>query len=154
MTDVKTRAGALSTREHPHLGVLLSRAQRLLYDRLLERFAAAGFADLRYAHGGVFSFLPESGIRLTALAERARMTKQSMGELVRDLESLGYVERRQDPADGRARIVAFTAKGARANEIGVRALRNLEFEWGRQLASGRMAQLRATLETLTDVGAT
>ena len=51
------------------------------------------------------------GTRLTELSQRAGMTKQAMGQIVDDLERLGYVEREPDPADGRAKIVRFTAAG-------------------------------------------
>jgi DNA-binding MarR family transcriptional regulator len=37
-----------------------------------------------------------------------------MGELVDDLERLGYVERRADPGDGRAKLVMLTTKGEAA----------------------------------------
>src|SRR6187402_3130497 len=90
------------SREHPHLGVLLHRARRLLDEEIVSALAAAGFHNLRIGHEAVFSFMPARGTRLTELARRARITKQSMGELVRELEALGYVERAADPADGRA----------------------------------------------------
>jgi len=101
MNDVKTdsvTASEMSTREHPHLGVLLERGRRLLADALVARFQAAGYGDLRVAHGSVFAFLPPGGTRLTELARRARMTKQSMGELVRELERLSPLAPREDLA--------------------------------------------------------
>lgn len=50
---------------------------------------------------------------MAELAEEARMTKQSMGELVAYLERRGYVERLPDPRDGRARIVVWREVGLR-----------------------------------------
>ena len=48
---------------------------------------------------------------MSVLADRARMTKQSMTELVAHLERHGYVERVPDPADGRAKLVRATGRG-------------------------------------------
>lgn len=141
----------LSSREHPHLGVLLERGRRLLYQAMLERFRAAGFDDLREGHGPLFSFLPTDGARVTELAARARVTKQSMGELVTELETLGYVRRDPDPADGRAKVVAFTDRGIRAAHIGVQAVVDQERAWRDRVGPEPMANLRRVLEEITAV---
>jgi DNA-binding MarR family transcriptional regulator len=75
------------------------------------------FDDLRPSHGNAMEQLElEDGLRLTDLAARAGITVQSMGELVDDLEAKGYVERRPDPDDRRAkRIYARVAKRATAD---------------------------------------
>src|SRR5262245_61933536 len=111
------------------LGTLLERARRRLFDEVEVAVRSAGFEDLRVGHLAVFGFLPDAGARLTVLARRARVTKQSMGEMVRELERLGYVVRGPDPADGRARIVAFTERGRRARDIGVGAIDAIEARW-------------------------
>jgi DNA-binding MarR family transcriptional regulator len=142
-------ATARSTRERPHIGVLLERARRRVLNNVVDRFQREGFTDIRWAHGSVFVFLPEDGIRLTDLAQRARMTKQSMGELVRDLEDLGYVERQTDPDDARARIITFTERGRIANEIGIDEILATEAEWASEVGEERVRALRETLELLT-----
>ncbi len=57
------------------------------------------------------------GTRLTTIAGRASMTKQSMLELVNKAEALGLVERRNDPEDRRAKIVVFTPRGLEMLEL-------------------------------------
>lgn len=154
MTDVKTHSPTIigSTREDPHLGVLLARARRALVTATLARFLEEGFGDLREAHDPVFAFLPPGGARLTELARRARMTKQSMGELLRELEALGYVERAIDPSDRRARLVTFTARGQRANEIGIETIRETERRWAERVGADHVRALRETLEQVTRAG--
>src|SRR5690348_18297166 len=67
-------------------------------EELQRRMTAAGFTDLRPGHGCVFGGIdPYNGSRLTELAERAAMTKQSVGEVTNDLEQRGYLERIADP---------------------------------------------------------
>jgi len=136
------------SREHPHLGVLFNRGRRLLDEEIVAALAAAGYDDLRVSHEAVFSYMPERGTRLTELARRARITKQSMGELVRELESLGYVERVRDPTDGRAFIIRYTDKGKRADVIGVQAVTEFESRWASAVGKKKMAALRSTLETM------
>lgn len=144
--NVSATAPPAATRNHPHLGVLLSRARRLIDAAILRALSAEGFDDLREAHGAVFAFLPTRGTTLTELARRARMTKQSMGELVRELEALGYVERTVDPGDARAKIISATAKGRRATEVGVLAVAEAERQWAEAVGHDAMRTCRAALE--------
>jgi DNA-binding MarR family transcriptional regulator len=153
---MKKRKGSSSregsaARHRPHLGVLLERARRRLYDQVARDAHQAGFTELRPAHAAVFAFLPADGTRLTELARRAQVTKQSMGELVRDLERSGYLVQLPDPADGRAKIVTFTDRGRVANEVGILAVSSVEDEWAERIGADRARELRATLEALTEL---
>ena len=50
-------------------------------------------------------------VRPGTLAERAGMCQQAMNQLIRSLESLGYIVRSDSPDEGRARIIRFTERG-------------------------------------------
>ena len=65
----------------------------------------------------MFQYLDDTGTTVSLLAERARMTKQAMAELVSHLETHGYVRRVPDPADGRAKLVLPTARGNEVVEV-------------------------------------
>jgi DNA-binding MarR family transcriptional regulator len=97
--------------EHRSLLRLLVECSRGLEVRLRVGLREAGYGDVRPAHYAVFRYLAPEGSRVTELAEAAGMTQQSMGEFVAHLERLGFVERRPDPRDGRARIVVPTEAG-------------------------------------------
>ena len=117
---------------------------------LQRRIAAAGFGDLRPGHGCVFGGIdPENGSRLTELAERACMTKQSVGEVTSDLEGRGYLERVADPSDGRAKIIRLTPHGREVYAIGRHLIDELEREWAEQYGEERVAALRDALEAVT-----
>lgn len=119
-------------------------------EELQQRIAAAGYTDIRPGHGCVFGNIdPEHGSRLTDLAERANMTKQSVGEVTSDLEARGYVERVADPSDGRAKIIRLTPQGREAVGIGRRLIDELETEWAERYGEARVAALREALETVT-----
>jgi DNA-binding MarR family transcriptional regulator len=112
-----------------------------------QRVAAAGYADIRPGHGCVFGGIdPENGSRLTDLADRAMMTKQTVGEVVSDLERRGYVERVPDPEDGRAKIIRLTTKGREVYLTGWRLNKELEDEWATRFGKDRVAALREALE--------
>ncbi len=118
-------------------------------DELAKRVEAAGFTDIRPGHGCVFGTIDPQGSRLTDLAQRANMTKQSVGEATSDLEQRGYVERVPDPDDGRAKIIRLTERGREARAIGRRFIDDIEREWAERYGEERVAALREALEAIT-----
>jgi DNA-binding MarR family transcriptional regulator len=104
------------------------------------------FADIRPTHGCVFRFVRSPGMRLTVLAEMAGMTKQSVGEIVDDLEARGYVKRIPDPDDKRAKIICLTERGERAQATGLALFAKVEKQWAKRYGAERIAQVRELLE--------
>ena len=120
------------------------------YDaEVMRRLATTDYSDIRPAHGCVFGNVDPDGTRLTDLADRAHMTKQSVGEVVTDLQQRGYVERVPDPSDGRAKIIRLTARGHEAQALGWKLINDIELEWGEQFGTEPIAALRETLEAVT-----
>jgi DNA-binding MarR family transcriptional regulator len=116
---------------------------------LTRRVAETQFSDIRITHGCVFGNIDPEGTRLTDLAERAFMTKQSVGEVVSDLEQRGYVERVPDPSDGRAKIIRLTDRGQEAMAIGRELIAEVEQEWAERYGAERVAAMRDALESIT-----
>lgn len=114
----------------------------------LDGFTARGHRQLQAAHQSVVSFLSLDGTRLTELAARAGMTKQAMGQLVDEVERLGYVERIPDPSDGRAKIVRFTHKGRSLIKAGTEIGGNIQARYAELIGEKKMACLRELLEEL------
>jgi DNA-binding MarR family transcriptional regulator len=128
---------------------LLGAAYDEFSDELTRRVVAAGYSDIRPGHGCVFGNIEPDGSRLTDLADRAGMTKQSVGEVTSDLEQRGYVERVPDPADGRAKIIRLTHRGREAQAIGLGLIEDIERDWAERVGTEHVAALRAALETIT-----
>ena len=127
---------------------LFGRAAQLILHELVGRLHAAGYSDITAAHHPVFENIDPNGTRLTVLAARTAMAHQSMGELVGALERRGYVERRTDPADRRARLVVLTARGRRLARRAVSEIDEIERAWVERLSRGGVdADLRAGLES-------
>ncbi|MBV9804446.1 MAG: winged helix-turn-helix transcriptional regulator [Solirubrobacterales bacterium] len=118
-------------------------------DELGRRVADTPYSDIRITHGCVFGNIEPDGSRLTDLAERARMTKQSVGEVATELERRGYLERVPDPSDGRAKIIRLTKRGREAQALGRGIIDEIEQEWAERFGAERVAALRDALEAIT-----
>ena len=134
-----------------NIGLLCFIASRAMEDRVLGALAEAGFADVTPAQGRVFARLTPEGTRVGDLAERARVSKQTAGFLVDQLERAGYVRRAPDPADGRARLVVIAPRGHQAVAVARRVEAEVEAEWTRHLGQRETAELRRTLGRLREL---
>ena len=134
-----------------NLAQLLKHPFEALLTRLHRELAAAGFPDVRPAHGCVFQYTEPDGSRLTDLAQRAGLTKPTVLAAVDDLERLGYVERVPDPEGRRAKLVQLTARGAAAAAEGARIIAGIETDWAGRLGPRRAGALRRALEDLHEL---
>jgi DNA-binding MarR family transcriptional regulator len=131
--------------QRPQVGLLL----RLVYQHYAQDIDAtlheAGFGDLRPAHANVFPFVPADGISVSALAELARVRKQTMAQSVEELERMGYVERRPNPRDRRSRLVFLTERGAAVRPVSHATAARVEARWAELTGPEELETLRATL---------
>lgn len=109
---------------------------------------STGHRELRSKHGAVLANLDEQGTRLTTLATRAGIGSSAMGELIDELERLGYVIRRPDPADRRAKLVVPTATGTEVTELAFEAIRRIETSFKRELGREQYTLLRNALKKI------
>ena len=93
------------------LDQLLGIAARRFVRDVLAAVHPHGYAEVTEALLALFRHLDLQGSRLTEVAARARITKQSMRGLVERAEALALIERRPDGADRRARTIRFTDAG-------------------------------------------
>ncbi len=119
------------------LADLLDDCYRAMNATIIERLAALGHEQIRPAHAKVFEHIGADGARVADMAVAAQITKQSMSELVADLEAAGYVERFPDPTDGRAKLVRLTKAGWDAVDIARDVLDSLYNRLEEQLGTRR-----------------
>jgi DNA-binding MarR family transcriptional regulator len=137
--------------ERMPIGQLLGNLVRLFRAELATRGATLdGVAGIRPAHLQVFGAIKANGSRLTDLASSSNVSLSSMAELVDDLERHGYLERRPDPRDGRAKLVCLTATGWQAIRQGRRIIEAIEADWGQRLGQQRFQELCQALQALID----
>lgn len=124
--------------------IALASATRL---RMREGLVARGH-DLRPSTAQVIPNLPVDGLRMTELAARLRLTLQRAGQLVAELEEVGYLERIADPDDGRAKRVVFTRRGRRLVRDIDEITRETNAFFASKIGSARLRALRGLLEDL------
>ncbi len=129
---------------------LVRRANRAFETHMLRNAHARGRTDLKPAHNALFSIMGSNGERASSLAARAGITRQSMGEVVRDLVGLGILEMVPDPEDGRAKVVRYTEEGTRFTNAGFRHIRSLEDRFAEEFGADYEAA-RSVLERVVTV---
>jgi DNA-binding MarR family transcriptional regulator len=132
------------------IGRLFLQAQRAYFKRGIAKLRARGHDRVTLAHTTLLPYLDPEGTSVTNLAERAGMTKQSMRQLVLDLEDKGYIKRIPDPDDRRATLVIFTAEGRRFIEDGYEVKKEIDDEYRAILGEERVEALKGSLKTLIE----
>lgn len=136
----------------PNVGTLLLHAYRRFEAELFTELHRSGQTRLRPKHGRVLANIDRAGTRATELAARGGMTKPAMGELIDELEALGYVQRREDPSDRRAKRVIPTAAGLEVTSLAHRTILEMEKSWAAELGERRFRTLQSALSALVDGG--
>lgn len=127
---------------------LLGEAYSALGHKIVAGVVEAGFPQ-RPAHSGVFAHIDvEGGTRLTELARRANITPQAMGELVDDLERMGYVARRPDPEDRRAKLIVLTPRGVACVQAAFETIQGIEGRLGQLLGEEQLVAMREALDRI------
>ncbi|WP_328988857.1 MarR family winged helix-turn-helix transcriptional regulator [Kribbella sp. NBC_01245] len=126
---------------------MLGRAYSLLGFQIVDGVVGAGFPQ-KPSHSAVFGQISREGNRLSELARGANMTPQAMGELVDELEELGYVERRPDPTDRRAKLIVLTPRGHECIAAGIATIQGIEERIDQVLGAKGHAELRRLLGKL------
>jgi DNA-binding MarR family transcriptional regulator len=145
-------SGASGRVSRDDLGFLLAKATQRWNELLQERFADAGFADVRPSYGSILvPLFEEDGLRLTQLAQRARLSKQTMTTMVRLLERDGLVERQSDPSDGRAALVSLTPRGRRLQPVAESVLATLDGLASKRLSAAGVGELKDALRALMEL---
>ena len=127
------------------IGALLRVPAQAIHRRIIKELNAAGFGELRLPHMAVLQFPGPDGVRPSALAERAGMSKQAMNQLLRSLETFGYIVRSDVPGEGKARFIRFTKRGHAAFSKIIDILRDVEREWSAELGPKHFMQLKELL---------
>lgn len=135
---------------HDALGLLLRLVNQHWGEGVHSALQAAGLDGIRAPNANVIPFVPAGGIQVSELARLATVRKQSMAEAVGQLERAGYVERRPDPSDRRARLVFLTERGHRVRSVAVAAGRRVEADWTGLTSPEEIAALRTTLLRLLE----
>jgi DNA-binding MarR family transcriptional regulator len=119
-----------------------------LNERRVAQCAAAGHAGLRSSFNQVLACLNSSGVRIVDIANSCHITQQAAGQLVGELEKLGYVKRKPDNNDKRAKQLALTGKGERLLDDSANLAAAIEQELSAALGDKALTTLHAASSKL------
>jgi DNA-binding MarR family transcriptional regulator len=135
----------------PKIGALMRLPWEAVTHRMLRALHERGFDDIDAPQLSVLLWPGPEGMRPSDLAARMRVTKQALNYLLGDLERLGYLERRHDPDDRRARRITLTDRGKALVPVIRDAVGEVEREWAQALGPQRFEHLRELLYELNEV---
>ena len=137
--------------EKHELGQTLMLTLRDFQQRLDADLATRGFPGIRHRHRSVFMHLERHGAsRSVDLAAAAGIRPQSMMKIVHELEDLGLVTRSSDPADSRAKLVAFTPAGDELIRVLTESTEAVWDEYARVLGKRELERTLSALGKLLD----
>lgn len=126
-------------------------ASRALVATMMPELVRYGFNGITPAFVSLMSLLDATGDRPTTLAQRAGITKQAIGQLIRELKARGYVEQVPDSTDTRAKIVRLTKRGVALHAACAEARQELQSTVIAKLGKLKVSRLRRDLMELAAV---
>ncbi len=79
--------------------------------RLTEQLQQAGYKDFKIGDMVLIVNISPEGTINNELAKKARITKQAMSKVVKNLEATGYIYTRKHETDNRATVIFLSDKG-------------------------------------------
>ncbi|MGW7253540.1 MarR family winged helix-turn-helix transcriptional regulator [Streptomyces sp. NPDC054834] len=135
----------------PDLGVLAAQVLLSVQRELFIALAEQGFDDIQPRAGAVLAHLRADGIRASELARASGQHKQVIGSLIDDLERLGYVERKPDPADRRAKLICPTERGLLQMETAASIMRTIEERHSKALGKQEYTAFKTALHRVAEL---
>jgi len=133
-----------------NLSRLLREFSRDFERRIWHGLAARGYPDVRPSHSAVFANLGMGAVRVTELAERAQVTQQAMGKMLKELERMGYVARDIDSGDKRAKEIKLTERGIKLAQDCLQVLQEVEADYAAKVGADELNALEEQLRSVVD----
>ena len=115
---------------------------------MYERITAERFPSVTRSQFELLRWPGIDGLRPGEIAQLSGLSKQTVNDLLGELERSGYIRRDPHPADRRARLVRLTATGGDLQRTAHETSSALEREWAEILGAPRLSALRSTLEEM------
>ena len=93
------------------IGKIISHLKREFDFWAIEELEQHGFTDFKMAHMPFIMNISPDGISTTELAATAKVTKQAMSKVAKELQKLGYIETKLHAKDKRSTMIFLTTKG-------------------------------------------
>lgn len=147
--DVGSSGKSGETQFKHNMGRDLAFLSRELSRSLMQKSVARGHKGLKLNWDTVFLNLDfREGSRIVDLAQINGLTKQAMSQIVAEIEQQGYVTKKDDPNDGRARKIKLTAKGKKMVQDSMESYSELEAEYEAMIGPEKLQTLKDIVSEL------
>lgn len=127
---------------------LTYRAYRAMATDMVTTAHRAGYTGIKQSHNAVFATLGPEGMRAVDMAARMGITRQSMGEIIREMVALGILEMRPDPTDRRAKLVVYSEEGRRVAAQGFAHIQDLDRRFAEEFGEADYETARRFLQRI------
>ena len=121
-----------------------------LNKKVISKINENGYSDIKPTHTHIFRHISLEGIRLKDLTDKIGLSKQSISEIVDDLEKKGYLVKLPDDNDLRAKKICYTEKGKELIGLGKCISKELEKEYIELLGFEEFENLKQVLTKMLD----
>jgi DNA-binding MarR family transcriptional regulator len=124
------------------LGVFCERAALRVVD------GSPAYGRLKMSYAPVLRYASPQGTPIADLARFNEVSKQAISQVVKQVEQLGYVQRRRHPDDARSVLVFLTDAGLRLIGDSLSSVERIEAAFARELGKRAEKQFADTVERL------
>ncbi len=131
-----------------NLRQLLQAATRRINARIADSLRDHGYGDITATHTMLLSNMTLEDDTVTSISQRASVSAQAVGRLVRELEESGYLRTTTDGIDARRRLIVLTAKGRKLMETSFTTLGDFEHQLTAKVGAKAIDSLRRCLQQI------
>ena len=131
--------------QQPNWGKLISRLKKEFDARVAAELAHEGYGDFKLGYMQLLMNIRPEGVTNNELAKRAKVTKQAMSKLVKELAEADYIRTETDGQDRRSSILHLTHKGKKLVITARSKVQELEKEYYKLLGRQRFDDLKDML---------
>ncbi len=133
-----------------NLRQMLQAATRRLNIQIAGTLQQRGYTDITATHTMLLSNMTLVHDTVTSISQRANVSAQAVGRLVRELQDRGYMHTVVDGEDARRRPIALTHKGRKLMEASFAILADCEERLVSKVGAESVDVLRQCLESVVN----
>lgn len=128
----------------------ISHIHSLCADFLRVELNKTGFPNLASSHGFILFLLSQNdSLTMREISEKINRDKSTTTQLVKKLESLGYVKTSSNPQDSRIKLVKLTSRGIKYNDATASISENLKEKFFQGLSETEISKFESTLDRIS-----
>lgn len=129
----------------------ISRIHSLCADFLRVELNKTGLPNLASSHGFILFLLSQNeSLTMREISEKINRDKSTTTQLVKKLESLGYVKTSSSPEDSRIKLVKLTPQGIKYNDTTSAISDRLKDKFFTDLSDSEISKLEVTLDKISE----